>query len=272
VPCPVSRQSLVDRLKAEGVLAFDADGWVHLASEKWFKPTTGAYAQWKELHVTQTIKEWGKGGSRGLASAEQQQVANAILAHARPPVVDTPLGTRATINLVLYLDAHTFGPPSAKQKEAVVAVWGEEQGARRLIYGEVEGGVYRPLWDSPHVPGEWLMMGYRDVNGDGTEEIVLQSRIGGAGRDLTLVIFDLKGREITRQQDKDQCEWLTIKRPDVTCPIGGQLDGLVEYEVRKDGKTDILVYQYDEEVRYRLVGGRYVRGKPTSKPAASPPR
>jgi hypothetical protein len=266
IACPAPRTTLVEALKARGIPAFDAAGWVHLVSTKWFEAPT-ARAEWKQLRVTQTIKEWGKGGSRSLTHAEQQQIAVAILEHARPPIAYTPRGRDSsgriadTIDLLLYLDAHTFGPPSAKRKESVVAVWGVDFGPRRVIYGEIEDGVYRPLWDSPHVPGAWLMMGYRDVDGDGTEEIILQSRYGGAGRDLLLVIFDSKGREITRQDD--DCEkWLTEKRPDVTCPIGGQLEGLVEYEERKDGKTDILVYQLDQEVRYRLVGGHYMREKP----------
>lgn len=271
VACPTPRQALIGALKAKSILTFETDDWVFLTHQSWFDATRPlSHAEWKQLKVTQSVKEWGLSDSRSLPPTEQQRVAKVIMEHARPPIASTPRGRDSsgrvndTIHLVLYVDAHVFGK---QDKESVVAVYGQEHRARRLVYGDIAGGVYRAVWDSPIVPGDWLSMGYRDLDGDGTAEILLQSKMGTSGRSLGLVVFNLRGREISRQEGKN-CEWLRYAtRPDVSCPIGGEYEAGVDYEVGEDGKTDIVVQQAGSSVRFRLVNGRYVRkeGKPAGK-------
>src|SRR5207249_2605810 len=117
-------------------------------------------------------------------------------------------------------------------------------------------------------------LGYKDVDGDGVQEILLWSDHGNA-RDPThmLSILTRDGTELTRQDDcrLDTPLW---DKAGSLCPIVGDSMELV----RGNGRTtDILVKgllsdRTPKTYRYRLVAGHYVPRRvvaPKLKPARS---
>ena len=270
VACPAPKAALVESLKTEGLLTFEVDGWVHLTSARWFTAGPHASVEWKQLQVTQTTKQWDRPEARKLSESETDQISKAILEQARPPLVYTPRGRRGgriddTLEMLLYLDAWILD--SKRETQSILGVWGVENGVRRLVYGELSGGTYRPLWDSPLLPGMWLEIGYPDVDGDGVREIVVQAVVSTSGRSTAVVVFDIRGHEISRQpENKDNCWWMDGRTgPGISCPITGQRDEGIEFVQRKDGKTDIVAYASGRPIRYRLVNHRYVGQAPTAR-------
>ncbi len=203
IPCPAPRQRLVEALNDLGIRVTDSGTWIHLVpSHLYDPPRTQPRILWKQLQVRQEVEEWGAPGSRKLSETEREQIAGAIRREARPPVVYTPLGldfdgnVENTVDLRLRLDVRKLREAG---KDSVLAVWGS--GIARLVYGEIECGVYRPLWDSRLFNADFLKMGHLDVDADGVEEIVLEARRGRDG--LEWVIFNTKGMEVSRQEPCD---------------------------------------------------------------------
>ena len=269
VPCPAPSQALVEALKKHGHTVVDCDAWVHLAPSYLLEhDPVGPNVLWKQLRVALKVDEWGGLGSRKLSPAERDRIAKIVIEQARPPISYTPQGrdpasndankVNDTISLVLLLDARTLGKG---HRESIIATWGQRSGMVRLIYGEMENGVYRPLWDSPHFGRGWLRMGHLDVDADGVEEIILEAPNGRDG--MEWVIFNVKGEEISRQVS---CESQKLDRgsvsPGITCPIGGKRDPGIKWDQRPNGKRDLIVEDWDGRrwgaMRYRLVNGRYV--------------
>jgi hypothetical protein len=132
-------------------------------------------------------EDWeGIPGSRSLDASERKDVFEAVVREARTVPVVTPLASdtgtdSAKIRVLVRMDAHSLGGGV----ESVVAVVAEEFGGPgRLVYGEKRDGRYVGLWDSPLFRTGYIRMGYRDVDGDGREEIFVNATIVGAsGRD-----------------------------------------------------------------------------------------
>jgi hypothetical protein len=76
----------------------------------------------------------------------------------------------------------------------------------RLVYGEIQGGQYRILWDSPFIKTSGHLE-FEDVNGDGLPEILVWAERRGANQAYPeLTIFDLKGNELTRGKCGPRCD------------------------------------------------------------------
>jgi len=198
-------------------------------------------------------------GSRALSNEEQDQIAKVILGQALvPPLVpgfahiarDT-----GEMNVALILDAHHLSP----ETESVVAVFGPARGLMRLVYGELAHGVYRMLWDTPLLGGPDLTLSYKDVDGDGIPEIVLRwTEAGGNVLYNALAVFNVKGEELTRQQECD-ASLPYAESAQFACAIWG---ASVDFEKTTSGKCDILdVPNYETDPqnaeRYALVNGHY---------------
>jgi hypothetical protein len=289
--CPESRPELEGYLARRGYKPLNAGGQLYLMPERRFRGDL-LYAPivWKRLQIVPAIEQWEIPGSRKLSPQEKATVAEQILAAMRPvPLfvgsqveqgtpderIASPDGETAMRQLFLWIDARRLKAVSC---ESVIAVLTSEGigGTSRLAYGEVRDGRLRVLWDSPLFLGFLLNMGYRDVNGDATEEILLWSKWGNSleGRQL-LTILDIKGNELTRQEQDcgaapSTGEWYSVVLPEVRekqavfCPIIADEMELVR---SSDGKNlEILaegVWHPDAEsqrrCRYRLKRGRYVR-------------
>lgn len=158
------------------------------------------------------------------------------------------------MNISLILDAHFL----SRETESVVAVFGPARGKMRLVYGELAHGVYRMLWDTPLV-GPDLTLSYKDVDGDGIPEIVLRwTEAGGNVIYDALAVFNVKGEELTRQQECDP-SLPYAEAAQFACAIWG---ASVDFEKITLGKYDILdVPNFEtnpqDADRYSLVNGHY---------------
>jgi len=160
-----------------------------------------------------------------------------------------PDGKSVSEEVLLLVDAH----PLADRREGVVALWGQNFGDRRLVYGELEEGEYRPLWDSPLFKSLGLRLGYDDVDGDGTTEIVLA---GAFARDQVLVaVFDRKGHELTRQADCG-IDSPGYDKDSGVCPVIG---ASVDFDDGKGGSKDLVVERwYSARGSDRRKGSHYL--------------
>ncbi len=141
--------------------------------------------------------------------------------------------------------------------QAVVGLLGgRDNGAKRLVYGEIQKGKYQMRWDSPLLEtGSGPKLEYVDVDGDGVPEIVLRWFEGNYPT-AALVIFDTLGNELTRLESCDEITPGMHRIGGTACPLYG-----ATLDEPKNGKRDILVWESNDlkkPVRYALIDGRYV--------------
>jgi hypothetical protein len=142
----------------------------------------------------------------------------------------------------------------------------------RLIYGEIKNGSYEMKWDSPllYAPSDWIS--YKDLNGDGFNEIVVWPPNGDEIKQWSdtdeyayqggAVAFDREGNELTRGKF---CSQYMAYSEDRACPI---LAKKVEFAPAKSGgRLDIVTTGWVDDQwlgykgathRLRLVDEHYV--------------
>jgi hypothetical protein len=131
-------------------------------------------------------------------------------------------------------------------------------------------GKYELLWDSPlfNVSGG---ISFGDVDGDGWQDIIIESWRGGNQVYPGLVIFDRAGRELTRQE---KCETSNegFNEVDGVCAIQG---ADISLGTNEHAPKEIRVTDWDGDGKdhlFRLKDGRYVPGPPlTAPPVPAPP-
>jgi Tetratricopeptide repeat len=270
VPCAGSRDALVSELKDRGIAIVEAKSYTVLLPAN-AMPGSGGYGAYVsddfDIYVrVEADPNWIK-GSQQLSVSEQNEISDKIMQEGRwPPIFPLdvaddgihwlPAGAPVPVEILLQLNAYELKPGV----ESVIGVFGQRWGdVERLSYGEMRGGKYKLLWDSPLVGGRGFGLGYEDVNGDGRREIIVT---WGEGRFETpaLAIFTSNGDELTRQlcraEDRNG-DFPTAEG--YVCAIRGERINLVD---PKEGKRDILVVPYNCKDsgytdRYSLVGGRY---------------
>jgi hypothetical protein len=263
IACPSSHDELVREFAKDGFRVFETPTGVHVAPEWIFRRHPNElYAHWVAMEITLTVANWnGIPGSRTLGDTERSTVAAVIEKQARTPPLATPYlsgkdGRTISMEVLLLLDAHAV----SERRESIVAVWSQKFGDSRLIYGELEDGNYRVLWDSPIFKAPGLRLGYDDVDGDGTTEILLA---GAFARDQQLVaVFDRRGRELTRQEDCG-IDSDGYDKTSGVCPIIG---AAVDLDDAQSGRKDIVVERWYSSqgkdryrpIRFALVNGHYV--------------
>ena len=202
-------------------------------------------------------------GSGSLTTIEQEKIADKIFHQSRPvPLAYSDQDTRADgtteMKILLQLDAHRL----KSGVESIIGVLGQPRSEKRIVYGELRNGDYEVQWDSPLVEGGDFELGYQDVDGDGTLEIITKARAYRSGDAIT--VFSFSGKELTRQScPEDQ---FTRDAIGSACPIVGQRVTLGQ---PRNGKRDILVIPFEASdwshpERYTLSNGHYglVRRKP----------
>jgi len=265
--CPVSKEKMLQGLEQHGIYNFELDDLYYWAPAGKFTPHSrfGPQAQWEYLSVDvrfETVAD-----SRLLSDAERQIIGRAILGVTRLSPVPTPYlpgkdGETAELQYKIFLSGHHLGK---KGPESIIAISGLEDGWARIVYGEIEAGKYHPLWESPLFESVRLKIGYSDVDGDGTEEILISSRSGSRLETMLLTVFDKNGHELTRQAD--DCEMFYLLQPDeATCPIGGLGVELID---AGNGRKNILARgsaaSGTVDVVYELKNGVYRLGAPAMK-------
>src|SRR5262249_39943072 len=113
------------------------------------------------------------------------------------------------------------------------------------------------LWDSPLLKAFFWGLGYEDLDGDGTKELIFRSDLSREGR--IYAIFDLKGRELSRQ---NTCETTGVfDAKSGICAI--VCEGIDIAPASKNGSRDLFVYGKADAppgsvIRMRLIAGRLV--------------
>lgn len=230
--CNRDATALRDSLHRSGVVLFEGT-WIYLVLTAALPSVAKGAGR---LEVRAQIQNWGEiPGSRQPTAAERALVSDAIFRDARLiSYRGVDLGN-ATMRLEpeLTIDIHRLrqsGP------ESVMAALTRNGAPGRLVYGELQDGKYRLLWDSPFYD-VWLgAMSYLDLDADGTQEILLAGRWD---RSSKLSVLSLDGRELSRQSPCEFEQLMDGYTADGSlCPlIGDPIDilpatnGLVEIRV-----------------------------------------
>ncbi len=254
--CSSDRQEVLHELEERQVAVFENESAILLVP-----PRIRPDIKWQKFDIKFHVINFDDPvppGSRALSKQEQDQIAKVVLEQALvPPLVPGfahVVGDTGEMNVALSLDAHRLSP----ETESVVAVFGPARGEMRLVYGELAHGVYRMLWDTL-LAGPDLTLSYQDVDGDGIPEIVLRwTEAGGNVIYDALAVFNIKGEELTRQQECDPSPPYA-EAAQFACAIWG---ASVDFEKTTSGKYDILdVPNFEtnpqDAERYTLVNGHY---------------
>jgi hypothetical protein len=262
-PCPKPRAELEERLFRERLRLFDAGEFALLIPAKFLPPWSDPdpyfpRMKWSKVRATLTLRP-----AEGVASALSQQIATMVLRQGRTIPIETleepQKNGEAAIELKLGFHAVQLRPGAPT---AILALLDQLPLATpgRLFYGELRHGKYELLWDSPlfNASGE---INFVDVDGDGQEEIVIESQTTGNQAYPILVIFDRNGRELTRQA---QCDTLGegFNEVDGVCAIKGTDIALTTNET---GPRAIRVSGWNGDGKdhlFRLQKGTYVPGPP----------
>ena len=241
VPCPASHEEFISSIRKNvGILTLEDDGFAFLVANG--GPTSrlvssSVYDRGTphfeiDLEVSQDSSEGPQ-----LSEQELQRISSTILGKTRGVEVlwdiqDQLCFGRITVQLDIQARHLSKGGPesiisflrvSDCPQGHLYASYASDM--TRLIYGELKNGEYEMLWDSPllFAPPSWIS--YRDLNGDGTAEIVIwPSKLdydfpedsAQFGYAVGFVAFDVKGKEITRQTD---CKNFYYLPDDAACPI-----------------------------------------------------
>lgn len=183
----------------------------------------------------------------------------------------------ADVNIAIWQG--NLGP--GDQESVIACINGQGRtdfSTARLVYGELRDGQYVILWDSPLFNILHGNIYFKDVNGDGWKEIVIDSTNYGNQEYPMEVIFDHNGREITREQE---CQTTiaadgNLTAEDGTCPIFGRdvefsstVNPPPDPEEAKNQPEEIYVTGWYEDGKnhvFKLSHGVYVPGLPVLGP------
>lgn len=263
-PCPKDRAQLEGVLARHGLRLFDAGDFGFLISSKFLPPWPPDLSpfwprmKWSRVRATLEVRP-----VEGLPEAQAEAIASRILKEARTIPLYTPEEpqTDGAVTIKVKLGFHvTRLKPGAPATILALLDQLPSSTAGRLVYGEMRNGKYEPLWDSPLFNANGGIS-FEDVDGDGWQEIVVESWRGGNHVYPGLVIFDRTGRELTRQT---KCGTLNegFDEIDGVCAI---LGADISLSTNEQGPKEIRVTDWDGDGKdhlFQLKDGRYVPGPP----------
>jgi hypothetical protein len=254
-PCPSSKELVAEAAKAKGLLFLEDEEWIFLAPANYFAPRP-PYSQEDAARAPKqhSIKvETRLDPAKEMSEEQAKDILNVIKREARMPPIFGSQDPWKMERLVITLNVRFLlirlgeGLP-----ESVVTIISEPSDIRpaRLIYGELQSGKYKALWDSP-----WFESGsidFVDVNGDGEKEILIKSETAGANSvNVGLVVFDRKGRELSRQELCGSLD--SVPAVGAACPIIGTNEISVTENVTGPkqilaGDGEVCTYQPEKAV------------------------
>ena len=254
--CPQAPDALSAALREEGFELYEGPDWLFVMTARFPGMT---YHQWTSLRLHLSVENRRSPGARLVPQEEAERIAHAVFASARP--IPVSLGTLPYEDngaLDEAIPVAVDAAPLGRAAESIVTIFNQSSRAR-VTYGEMRDGAYVPLWDSPLTNGFDLAWSYRDIDGNGTKEIVLWSN--WLPHSHVLSIFDLDGHELTRQNGCRPGPPRGFDPAGGTCPIFGDE---IEIQPSSNGKPgDIVVTGLvDDEPgeglhTYRFSTGRY---------------
>jgi hypothetical protein len=284
--CPLGEDKFREELKSKGYSVLAHDDWVFLVpSDILFQKATPIGSNrshferpWKDLLVHVTVTD-APGPESPLSADQLSELKTSLLRGARlVPMSDSDenfTGETAVFRLwyqVYLVHLRKNGPVSIvvleRQSEAR-----SEEGVKnqpfdltdgRIIYGEMNDGKIKLLWDSPVVQVRYMnALEFQDVDGDGDKEILVGGSLStGKYEWRTLSIFNVNGEEITRQDcEAGTLYWYANPYGDRACPIaaGGEIPVVLldcaSFPCKIHGGWD---EDPIEDATFHLVNGHYV--------------
>lgn len=283
--CPNTREKIVNLLQnevskllfvpqgeLEGIRLFETPQWVYIIPASLFSDNEQGRQKWTRVKIEPKIE-----AREGISIEEARSLVPEILRYARiiplsPPVQEPNAEGEIEIDFRLVFYKRKLAPNAP---DSIITVIDQLPWAPlpwlpilgRLTYGEIHDGRYQFLWDSPLYNGNGLV-GFKDVNGDGREEIFFRSLTCGRWCFPELVVFDRDGRELTRQRKCKPTIDTGYHEDFFVCAINGRA---VEFSLSRNEhqpkNVDIQVESWGGDRKdhiFRLVDGLYVSGSPLS--------
>ena len=275
--CSAPPGKIEDALKAQHLSVFHLPNAVFLTSADSFTPSgMGLYYRWKTPAIDIRVVPLTLPDSRKPGEAELRQIGDAVLqrSHSVPltcPFVDNSEGI-GQLALTIEIDIHKMHPGSARESAIALVVNTDPQldkvaGTARIVYGELEDGGFKYLWETPLLYSSFGQWGYEDLLRNGNLQIRMSSSWGSNEQYTLLYAFDLDGREITRQNDTCQVMdqfALDHNQNATVCPIyADSVDVLASAKGPKELRVvDGSANQVDptksvRKLRYTYTNGRY---------------
>lgn len=296
-PCPATRQELTEALSKRGMRLFDAKDFMFVTPERLFHPCVQPCVQPAELYPGGPLQVWQALrwttitvhlNVQKLRDEEDlpdraDELARQILEQARMIPLPVTYGSAdgSSNNVAVDADLHvgiwTGQLKPSQPTVSVVAIINAKPpfSTARLAYGELRGGKLIMLWDSPLFNFFNGDLYFRDVNGDGTYEMAIESENYGNWEYPMFVIFDKDGREMSRQRKCDTAIAAdqNFTEADGTCAIFGtevQFGSDTRMPRDPDDQTPIpaeevyVTHWYGDGKNhvFKLSGGMYVPGPP----------
>jgi hypothetical protein len=294
VACPMGRDEFIAALQQDEAISVFEDGpFAFLVTTGYSaqrKPNTFYEYKFKTLPILFNVRQVQREGSRKIPEEELQKIARAVLRETRGVEVLEAIGNspgsgctaaQDQIRVELDVEARSMGKdgPQAVISALRASPCDDENEPKpenpsdlmRLTYGEMKNGSYEMKWDSPLLcaRSDWLT--FRDLNGDGVDEIVIWPSNGQRVEQWNsedesayragVVAFDWTGNELTRAKF---CSEYTAYSEERACPI---LAKKVEFQPAKSGgRLDLVTTEWWDSAffgfkapqhRFHLTGSHY---------------
>jgi hypothetical protein len=299
--CPMRRDEFIAALqKNEAISVFEDERFaffVQTGESPERQPNFIYDYKFKKLPIHFQVNQRQNAGSRQLTKPELQGIADAILRDTRGVEVLWTIGnspeadcmtTEEEIQMQLEVEVRHLSKTGPESVIAALRASPCDDPANappmyftnvaRLIYGEIKNGIYEMKWDSPllYAPSDWIS--YKDLNGDGFNEIVVWPPNGDEIKQWSdtdeyayqggAVAFDREGNELTRGKF---CSQYMAYSEDRACPI---LAKKVEFVLAKSGgRFDIVTTGWvdDQWLKYKGATHRLRLVNEHYEPEPTPP-
>jgi Tetratricopeptide repeat len=275
--CSAPPGKIEDTLNAQHLSVFHLPNAVFLTSADSFTPNgMGLYYSWKTPAIDIRVVPLTLPDSRKPGEAELRQIADAVLQRSHLAPLTCPFDDNSDsigrLALTIEIDIHKMHPGSARESAIALVVNTDPQldkvaGTARIVYGELEGGGFKYLWETPLLYSSFGRWGYEDLLRNGNLQISMISSWGSNEQYTLFYAFDLDGSEISRQSDTCQAMdqfALDHNRNATVCPIyADNVDVVATAKGPKDLRVvDSSANQIDptksvKKLRYTYKDGRY---------------
>ena len=187
ISCPRNKEALLKILEGSGVRLFEDVEWVYIVPSFYFtnNPADGSYRTrmtWRHIRI---VAKAGPGPwEHHVSPDEVKTVEREVLRSARMIPLNAPLwyetkkSDEAVLNLNLKIYKTKLVPDGPDAFVTVIDQMPLYSDSGRLVFGELQEGQYQVKWDSPLLNANGIVQ-FKDVNGDGNNEIVFMSQTCG---------------------------------------------------------------------------------------------
>ncbi len=262
---------------AEGVLKhLEEKGLKVISNDQWTMISDGLPNTGKIIVVPRLT-------APALTKDEQDRLQAALMQQSRfipaEYAIDRETDGSQTIDILLHY-AVTVMPGGARGALRMVVLL-RQSDRNRIIFTEMHDGEFEVKWDSGELDADSVGIEFDDVDGDGKQEIVAMGErpvdYGSPNNDV-LAVFDVEGRELTRQEKCLIYEYTALKRDEeMVCPIEGAdisfITGTIPWEIEVSqsetsghAKSTIYILTKEKGRYVAIVSPRAKSARKSTKP------